>query len=294
MELFHVHKPQLVFGGVSKEDSPHALIGYPVDVTTLEKPGSRYGPEAIRKASLWMEDNSWIVPDFYYDYNPLHDVGDIARYGSPRKCIEALQESITELLKEHKLVFVIGGEHTSAYASVKALGAEGTTLVMFDAHLDMRERYPQDLELSHATFARALIEAGAEVIVYGARAFAREEIEFARSRNVAVVKYSEIAFGGRKCFDKLKDSVSTADKVVVSVDIDVLDPSYAPGVAYPEPGGLDLPTLLEAVKTVVEECGRRIKVFEVVEVNPLYDVNEITAATAARIVHEVHALMLGV
>jgi len=158
---------------------------------------------------------------------------------------------------------------------------------VFDAHYDLRDQYA-DIKLSHAAYLRRIDEKrGSENIVHvGARAFVKEELAFLKEHNIVTVSDKEIRDGnGPKL---LKDITSTFDRVYLSVDLDVLDPAFAPGVGNPEAVGISSRELYDMITTLQN---KKIVAADVVELNPTYD-NGSTAAMAAKMIATIIAMNL--
>jgi agmatinase len=152
--------------------------------------------------------------------------------------------------REEAVPLVVGGEHTVTVAAVRAL--EPDVVVCLDAHLDLREAYAGN-PLSHATTARHALDAGAEVVVLGARAGSEREWERADRGDVTVVLPEDVP-----SWEPVLD-----ERIYLSVDIDAADPGFAPGTGTPEPFGLSPATMCGAVRRLAPAAVG----FDVVEVN---------------------------
>jgi agmatinase len=258
-----------------KDEVPKvSVFGVPFDATSTYRAGSRFAPNAIREAFLNIEV---YFRDLDVDLERvcIEDLGNLKQTGSVQSMVVAVQKVTEELLQQNKLPAILGGEHTLTYASYLATGC--STLVVFDAHLDLRDEFA-DMRLSHATYLRRLLEeVDTEAIVIGARAASKEEWEFAEKNGVKVLPPPQ---DDRSLQDYVKAVRSTIGQrsVYVSIDLDVVDPAYAPAVGNPEPGGLtsrELLTVLSALK------GCRFVGFDIVELDPLLDTGA-SAALAAK------------
>jgi len=159
--------------------------------------------------------------------------------------------------------------------------------VVFDAHYDLRDQYA-DIKLSHAAYLRRLVEKrGSENIVHvGARAFVKEELAFLKDNKIRTVSDKEIRDGnGPKL---LQDITSTFDSLYLSIDLDVLDPAFAPGVGNPEAVGISSRELYDLVTTLQN---KKIEAADIVELNPTYD-NGATASMAAKMISTIIAMNL--
>ena len=160
-----------------------------------------------------------------------------------------------------------------------------TGYIVFDAHYDLRDEYA-DTKLSHAAYLRRVIEKrGAENIIHiGARSFVKEELAFKEEHEVRTITDRDIREGrGPKL---VKDAISTFDKIYLSVDLDVLDPAFAPGVGNPETMGITSREFFDMIYAMEE---KKIRCMDVVELCPHYD-NGATASLAAKLMSEVIAM----
>ena len=196
-------------------------------------------------------------------------------------------ENITsELKKQNKQMIILGGEHLVTLGSFSCFPKD-IGYVVFDAHYDLRDQYA-DIKLSHAAYLRRLVEKrGSENIVHvGARAFVKEELAFLKEHNISTVSDKEIRDGnGTK---SLKDITSTFDNLYLSIDLDVLDPAFAPGVGNPEAVGISSRELYDLVTTL---RNKKIVAADIVELNPTYD-NGATASMAAKMISTIIAMNL--
>ncbi|MHA1631506.1 MAG: agmatinase [Candidatus Freyarchaeota archaeon] len=251
------------------------LLGVPFDGTSTYKPGSRFAPEAIREASRNMESFSL---KYRADVKDLGfcDLGDLDVVpGNVHETLRRLGNVMTELIDDGKKPAVLGGEHTITLAIVERL--KGVGVIQFDAHMDLRDDYAGQ-RVSHATFARRLHERGVPLLQLGVRACSREEYRYARENNVRFVSAYDIRDSLIYAINTLRDFQEEVGRVYVTVDVDVLDPAFAPEVGSPEPEGL---TMRELMK-LLENC-EGIVGFDVVEVTPT---GGRTAFTAAKIAFE--------
>jgi agmatinase len=180
---------------------------------------------------------------------------------------------------------VLGGEHTLTFGTRLAIPKDAA-LVIFDAHLDLRDEFA-GLKLSHATFLRRLTDKiGTKSIIHvGSRAASREEWKVADSIGLSLIPMQTI-HNLAKPEKLLLDFLKGFESVYVSIDLDVLDPSFAPGVGNPEPDGLSIHKLLEFLYS---SRGKKIVGFDIVELTPLYD-NGTTAIVAAKLMNEIMGL----
>ncbi len=275
------------FSGFQKtfEKADYAILGVPFDVTSTYRTGARFGPEAIRSASLNIETYSFRSGIDIEDLQ-LHDLGNLHVSTETTQTLETLKRVIEELSDEEKMPILIGGEHTITLGVLKGLGekASKTVVVSFDAHLDLRDEF-MGLKISHTTFMRRINEETkpAKIIEVGTRAVCREELDYAKKAKIEFITARQIREDGAEHTAKiLREKLAGARNIYVSVDMDVLDPAYVPAVQNPEPDGLETHVLLDILCGI---CNKRVLGFDVVEVAPNYD-QGVSAIQAARIIFE--------
>jgi len=276
-----------VFGGVQRlfEKAKYVIFGVPFDVTSTYRTGARFGPNAIRQASLNIETYSFRTEIDVEDL-ALHDLGDLHASTSPKRTVDMLKLVVTDILAAKKIPIAIGGEHTITLGIMKGLGekAKRTAVVSFDAHLDLRSEF-MGLTLSHTTFMRRIDEEvkPAKIIEVGTRAVCKEELTYAKEAGITFFTSQQIRKdGGAQTVQKLKAELAPYENVYLSVDMDVLDPAFAPAVQNPEPEGLDTHTLIDIACSL---SNRNVIGFDVLEVAPVYD-QGISAVAAAKVVFQ--------
>ena len=261
------------------------IFGVPFDSTHSYKPGCRFGPDAIRDAFNNIEI---FQPEFGVDLEAeaISDLGNTKHTVVAAEMLQMVKDVTSELKKQDKQIIILGGEHLITLGSFTCFPKD-TGYVVFDAHYDLRDQYA-DTKLSHAAYLRRIVEErGSENIVHvGARAFVKEELAFLKEHNIATVSDKEISNGnGPKL---LKDVTSTFDRVYLSVDLDVLDPAFAPGVGNPEAVGISSRELYDLITTLQN---KKIVAADMVELNPTYD-NGSTASMAAKMIATIIAMNL--
>ena len=270
----------------NENSEPLALVfGVPFDSTHSYKPGCRFGPDAIRDAFNNIEI---FQSDFGVDLENVNvnDLGNTKHTVVATEMIQVVEKITSELKKQNKQLIILGGEHLITLASYLSFPKE-TGYVVFDAHYDLREQYA-DTKLSHAAYLRRIVEKrGAENIVHvGARAFVKEELAFLKENNIATISDKNIRNGDG--IKQLKDTVSTFDSLYVSVDLDVLDPAFAPGVGNPEAVGISSRELYDLI---ISLQNKKIIAADIVELNPSFD-NGSTASMAAKLISTIIAMNL--
>ncbi|MEM4234199.1 MAG: agmatinase [Candidatus Methanomethylicaceae archaeon] len=282
---FYVDDLSKHFGGFKRgySESDFILFGVPFDSTSSFRPGSRFGPAAIREASANIETWSWRT-GMDFEEVKLHDLGDLAVvHGDAAETVRRVKETTEDIILSKKIPVMLGGEHIITLGALR--GFKDAAVVSFDAHFDMRDEYLSN-KLSHAcVMRRALEELGVRnVVIVGARASYRDEIEFLKKSGVNYISSQQIMrVGAKEAGAWLKKILADSKKVYISVDMDVLDPAFAPGVGNPEPEGITTSTLLDLIEEVIDD---RIAGFDVVEVSPAYD-SGATAVTASKIIYEI-------
>jgi agmatinase len=276
-----------VFGGIQKPigKAKYVVFGVPFDVTSTYRTGARFGPNAVRQASLNIETYSFRSGVDVEDL-ALHDLGDLHVSTSPKRTVDMLKLVVEDLLSAEKVPVAIGGEHTITLGILKGLGAkaEETAVVSFDAHLDVRKEY-QGLTLSHTTFMRVINEdvKPAKIIEVGTRAVSKEELAYAEEAGIGFFTAQQIhKEGAAQITQQLKEELAPFKRVYLTVDMDVLDPAFAPAVQNPEPEGIDTSALMDVLCGL---CDKRVVGFDVVEVTPVYD-QGVSAVVAAKVMFE--------
>jgi len=253
------------------------LFGAPMEDTVSFRPGTRFAPQKIRNILPYLEYTT-VLGNVA---KPLCDLGDVELlYGAPSENLSRIEAFIKKITPPF---IMLGGEHTATLAALRALRPD--VYVHIDAHFDLRDEWPPGQKLSHATFARrAHEELGFYALYIGVRAYDDEEYKYAREAGFYVVEGSDFTRS------EVADAVATVSgRVYLSLDIDVLDPSEAPGVGTPEAGGLSfrklellLADLLLSLKPIA---------VDVMEYSPPFDVSDITATKVVRILMLISSLL---
>lgn len=276
--------PSPVFSGnqESYESSKYVIVGVPFDVTSTYRLGAKFAPLAIRDASQNIECYSFRSKIDIEDLK-THDLGDLHVAGDVELTLERLALVTKDLFNDHKIPVFIGGEHTITLGIARSLD-KNAAIVSFDAHLDLRNKY-LGLNVSHTTFMRRVNECvrPLKILEVGTRAVCKEELEYAKKSGIDYITSNQIRKNGvKKTCETIENIINCFEKVYITIDLDVLDPSIVPAVPNPEPEGLDTTTLLDLLEIV---CKRNVIGFDVVEVAPQYD-QGITAIQATKIIFE--------
>jgi len=278
-------KSPLIMNPNDNSESVAVIFGVPFDSTHSYKPGCRFGPDVIRDAFNNIEI---FQPEFGIDLETvnINDLGNTKHTVVATEMLQMVENITSELKEQNKQLIILGGEHLITLGSFPCFPKD-TGYVVFDAHYDLRDQYA-DIKLSHAAYLRRIVEkCGSENIVHvGARAFVKEELAFLKEHNISTVSDKEIRDGnGPKL---LKDITSTFDSIYLSIDLDVLDPAFAPGVGNPEAVGISSRELYDLVTTLQN---KKIVAADIVELNPTYD-NGATASMAAKMISTIIAMNL--
>jgi agmatinase len=301
--------PDITFLGVpaadlsepaSYADADVVIIGAPFDSGTSHRPGTRFGPSAMRGTDYLAHDGS--RPHLALRVDALQDlrVVDVGDVEMPPGEIEvahaALEEAVYALASAGVIPLVLGGDHSvtrpDATGVARHLGFGRVSMIHFDAHADTG-----DIEFGslygHGQPMRRLIESGAlrgdRFLQMGLRGYwpGPETLRWMAEQDMRSYEMTEIVKRGlNACLDEAFEiALDDCDAVFLSVDIDVCDPGHAPGTGTPEPGGLSARDLLDAVRRI----GRELPIagIDVVEVSPPYDHAEITTYLANRVCLEV-------
>ncbi len=276
------------------EGADVAILGAPMDEMVTHRPGTRFGPREIRQATdagnrIWHMD---LGVNPFSDLNVV-DHGDAECVpADPHASHKAIRASTDAICKAGAAPVVLGGDHSISLPTISAVAQhhDDLAVVHFDTHADTAHEN-WGVEYGHGTPFRRLVESGAvagdRLVQIGLRGGWPWEEEWAwmRSAGMRWHRMEQVIESG---IDSVMSSVlyeiGNAKNVYISVDVDVLDPAYAPGTGTPEPGGMTTWQLLRAVRAIVLEKG--LVGMDVVEVSPPYDHAQITAMAANRVVLE--------
>jgi len=278
---FYFTRPTRPFAGVNynAEEADTWIIGVPFDATVSFKPGTRFAPRRIREVAWELETYN---PRRRADVEelPIADLGDVPLLTEFTTLSKLLRKIAATASRMKKRLITIGGEHLITLPIVSGLlDPLRDSLLVFDAHLDLRDEYPMSAKYSHATVMRRIREeVGVEIYYYKPRAFSKEEHAFLKKDY------------GLHIVDDISKVDDVGKNIYLSIDMDAVDPAYAPAVGNPEPLGLLPAEILEVVKRL-GEMGVHVKGVDVVEVNPMIDVNDITSMLAAKILLEILFLL---
>lgn len=251
---------------LSGEGEPAAtILGVPFDSTHSYRPGCRFGPDYIRGLFNNIEV---FHPEMGVDLeqSSLRDLGNIVQTVDAAEMIGMVRKVASEMRLNGTISVVLGGEHLITLGSYMAF-PPGTGLVVLDAHYDLRDQYA-GARLSHASFLRRVVEerGGGDVLHVGGRAFVGEELAFLRENRIRTVSDREVRDGDGPA--RVREFAGSYDEVYLSVDMDVVDPAFCPGVGNPEAAGITSRELLDMVRAL---SGCRVAGADIVELNPIHD-----------------------
>ena len=251
------------------------IMGVPFDSTTTYQPGARYGPLFIREASYNFEKYNLFL-NKRLNAN-VYDVGNLeAIPGNFQKTCLNLKSVTSSMLDDGMTPLTLGGEHSISYGVINALNIQDATVLHFDAHMDLRDKYMGE-KYSHATVMRRIHDKEPlKIIQMGIRSSSQEETEFARKNGINYYTPHEI----KNDLSQIKKIIHQIEgPIYVTVDMDVLDPAYAPSVGTPTPCGIN-PKELESLIFCLE--GKEVIGFDVVEVSST-SIGDITSINAAKV-----------
>jgi agmatinase len=266
-----------------------AITGIPFDLSVSNRPGTRFGPEAIRRASA---QHSW-GPVWPWRFDPFDtlaciDHGDCAfDWGMPAEIPDAIEAHIAHLIASGAATLALGGDHFTTYPTLKAYAAKygPMGLVQFDAHRDVEE--DDGCRIDHGSMFYYAVRDGIidpkRCVQIGIRTCFTGE----RSHGMTILHADRVhAMTADGVADVVRETVG-AGSAYLTFDIDCLDPSTAPGTGTPVPGGL---TSHQALSIIRAMKGLDFKGMDVVEVSPPYDHAEMTSNAAAMIAAEMLCL----
>jgi len=281
------------------DDSAYFIMGVPFDGTSTFRKGSRNGPRALREASYNFESYLSGLKVDLQDLS-IFDAGDLDETHTVDDLQVIMDMELEALFSKHDFTTVLqiflGGEHSLTPIILDFIVTRAEQfdvkigVIYLDAHLDMRDEY-HNLKYSHACSARRISEivGPGNIIPMGVRSWSREEAEFIET----LVSQDNFTFyqnldvfdlgasnAGEMAVEKLTSN--GCNRIYLSIDMDVLDPSEAPGVGNPEPDGLSYSEVLDIVAPAAKYlCG-----MDLVEMNPNYDMG-ITALVGARLIRQI-------
>ena len=256
------------------------LFGAPMDDTASYRPGSRFGPKAVREVSEALEEYS------YYQNKdlrqcPFFDAGDLyLPHGNVVKSLTMIREAVARIVWEGKTPFMLGGEHLVSWPAISVLAEQYPELrvVHLDAHADLRASY-QGEQYSHASVMRLVADGlgPGRVYQFGIRSGDRPEFEYAKVNTKLFPE--EVLAPFKSCINEL-----SRYPVYVTIDIDVLDPAFAAGTGTPEAGGIRPRELFNFIWLLTH---LKVVGIDLVEIAPYYDASGATSLLGAKLIREI-------
>lgn len=264
----------------SLDEARFAIFGVPFDKTSSFRSGSALAPDKIREASYNFETYMF-EHDEDIESIDFCDLGNLEEFENVNRMVQGVEEFTKGIVEKGKIPIVLGGEHSLTAGIVKCF--EDIGVIVLDAHLDFRDEYEGE-KFSHCCTVRRIsdIVGVSNVVPIGVRSFSKEEKTDAEELGLRFISSYEL-----REKTSMQEAVEKAlswigrDKIYLSLDMDMIDPAFAPGVSNPEPFGLDP----MEVKKCINHLDDRLVGFDVVEISPPFD-NGNTSALAARLVRE--------
>lgn len=261
-------------------DASIVIFGAPFDSTTSYRPGTRFGPKAIRSESYGLETYSPYQDRDLTDCS-IFDSGDIElSMGSSEIALSQISERTSTILDDGKLPLMVGGEHLVTLGAFREVYKRyhDVHIIHFDAHTDLRDEY-LGVKLSHAAVIRRChdLVGDGRIHQFGIRSGDRPEFRWADEGHTELHKFS---------FDGLTDTLVKlkGKHVYFTIDLDVLDPSIFPGTGTPEAGGVSFMDLIDAIIKVCSACD--IVGCDINELCPTYDQSGVSTAVACKVARE--------
>jgi len=266
----------------SFDDAEFVLFGAPFDGTSSFRRGSKWAPLEMRKASYNFETYNGDLDVDMADV-PVHDLGDCEVYCDVDQTLEEVYDVALGIVKAKKIPVMMGGEHSLTYPCVKAFDDKKMGFVVMDAHYDLREEYG-GIKNNHACVSRHIIDdLTHRYVSIGIRSGTKDEYEYVK-KNKQIRSYTanEVdAMGIERILAEVDDYLAGCDHIYLSLDMDAIDPAYAPGLGTPEPFGMTP----REVRAVIRRLAPKAVGFDLVEISPEYDNGE-TAVLGAKLLRD--------
>lgn len=279
-------------------DVDFVIMGVPFEATsTSPRAGARSAPGVIRRAFDYFSLQTELGIDIFQ--RKIADIGDIEVYPSLiNDTLTSIGDSLDLILSlrpnDPPIPIILGGDHFITYPIIRRFSQamkEKFALIIFDAHVDLYDKWLYKEQYAHCTVFHRILELpsieSSDLVFIGTRDVDYEEAEFLNQHKIEPImshyitqeSLRSLILERIKCFQE-----RNIESVYVSLDVDVLDPSVAPGTGYPIPGGLTYRQLWDSLQLITEHL--KVIGFDIVEVCPPYDSSEITSITAARLLME--------
>lgn len=266
-----------------------AITGVPFDTAVTHRPGTRFGPRAIRTASSQIDWDSPYNWDFEVrDKMAIIDYGDVLfDHGRLHEVPDIIEKHIADILAKTKTVLTLGGDHFITYPILKAFAAKHgpLCLLQFDAHTDTWNDEGGDDRIDHGTMFYHAVKQGIIVPEHSAQVGIRTKNS--DTLGINIIDANEVHREGPEAAARKIKQIVGDRPVYLTFDIDGLDPAFAPGTGTPVIGGL---TPYQAMTMLRQIAGINLVGMDVVEVAPAYDTAGITALAGATIAYELLSL----
>jgi len=272
------------------EELDIALVGIPFDGGTTYRPGARFGPRHVREQSVLIRPWNPVLKINPFAKYRIADFGDLSVNPlSIQDTFQRIEKQIEPVLGAGTRCAVVGGDHSISLPLLRATAKKygPVAVIQFDAHNDLWDEY-FGCKLSHGTPFRRAIEEGLirehSFLQVGLRGqvYSEDDFEFARKHKVEMITSEEFHAGGLSIFrERLR--AFQGKPVYVTLDIDCVDPAFAPGTGTPQVGGFSSAQIVELVRAL---RGLKLVGCDLVEVSPPYDNGAITSLLAANLLYE--------
>ncbi len=273
-----------------------AVVGVPFDTGVTYRVGGRFGPNAVRAASVMLRPYNANLDVKPFDILSCVDFGDVAIVpGYTERSYQAIEAAIAPMVEAGVVPLLIGGDHACTLPHLRAMRSQGPVAVIdFDSHTDAWDSYFGE-KYNHGTWMRRAIEEGlvdvSRSIEVGLRGSLYDSTDWIGLRAELGLEYltTEDVFrlGPAEVAERIRQRAGTGP-AFITFDIDVVDPAYAPGTGTPEAGGPSAHDMLAVVRALT---GIDFVGFDVVEVIPAYDPAGQTATLAANLAYEMLSLV---
>ncbi len=264
---------------VDFKKAKYVLLPVPMEISTTYLKGTKFGPRSAIEASRSLENYDSELDAEVRDV--IFTVGELEIPPDAEKAVKVIKETVSDVLREEKFPIMLGGEHTITYGASLAFD-EDVVFVIFDAHADFKKDVLGS-QINHASDSR-LISKRNKVAILGVRSLSKEDKKELEKNGIVVLYIDDIE--EKSALSRLHTLIKNK-KVYISIDMDVFDPSIAPGVGTPQPGGLSYQSALKLLKAIVTTS--KLVGFDINEIRPLGD-NNITEILAAKLLIDIVAL----
>ncbi|RAQ94285.1 agmatinase family protein [Thermogemmatispora tikiterensis] len=275
-----------------------AILGVPFDIGTTYRPGTRFGPQAIRRISALYTTYNYELGVDLREQVKICDLGDVFTVANIEKSFDQISKAVSFVLSKGTMPIILGGDHAIGYPCLRGIAEniEGNVgIIHLDRHVDTQEKDMDERMHTtpwfHATNIPNAPPANLVQIGIGGWQVPRAGVAVARERGTTILTITDVERLGIEKVAEIALEVAWkgAKAVYLSFDIDSLDAGFVPGTGWPEPGGFLPREALKLLQLVAREgvCG-----MEVVEVSPPYDISDTTALMAVRAIVDVIATMV--